>query len=149
MKRLSLLIICICFSLTTFAQRESQQYDKEKLDAARVAFITNRLDLRPAEAEKFWPLFNEYQEDRSQMMKEISKLNTNAGNETDEEKVKALISKRFDFQEKIIQRERRFMNEIMEVISPSQAVKLSGANREFTRQLYRMQQGRQRGGNRN
>lgn len=137
------------FSFVSFAQRGNPQYDKEKLDAARVAFITNRLDLKPAQAQKFWPIFNEYQEDRNKIMGEISALNESAGKETDDAKAKELINKRFDVQEKMIQREKKFMNEIMEVISPSQAVKLGGVNRDFTRQVYRMQQGRDRGGNRN
>ncbi|MCK7539265.1 MAG: hypothetical protein MZV63_54335 [Marinilabiliales bacterium] len=32
----------------------------EKLTAYKIAFFTQRLDLTPAEAEKFWPLYNDY-----------------------------------------------------------------------------------------
>jgi hypothetical protein len=38
--------------------------------------------------------------------------------------------------------EKLFMDEIVKIISPIQAVKLGGVNREFTRQVYRMQRGR-------
>ena len=30
---------------------------KERIDAQRVAFITQRLSLTPTEAEKFWPVW--------------------------------------------------------------------------------------------
>ena len=33
---------------------------RDKLEALRVSFITKRLELANAEAEKFWPLYNEY-----------------------------------------------------------------------------------------
>jgi hypothetical protein len=146
MKELSLVLVFLGFSFLTFGQRGEQQYDKEKLEAARVAFITNRLDLKPAQAEKFWPLFNQYQEDRREMMEEMSALNRNANSETDDEKALLMIGKRFELQEKMLHREKLFMNDIQKAISPSQAVKLGTVNRDFTRQIYRMQQSRGRGG---
>ncbi|EKB50354.1 Spy/CpxP family protein refolding chaperone [Cecembia lonarensis] len=148
MKQLILIITLFSLSLTVFGQRGEQQYDKEKLEAARVAFITNRLDLKPNQAEKFWPLFNQYQEERGKMMEEMSAINRAASNETDDAKAKELIKKRFNIQEKMLQKERQFMEEIQQAISPSQAVKLGSVNRDFTRQVYRMQQGRERRGGR-
>lgn len=145
MKQLSIILILLTFSLAAFGQRGGQQYDKEKLEAARVAFITNRLELKPSQAEKFWPLFNQFQEDRSKLMEEMSAINRSASTESDDDKAKDLIKKRFDIQDKMLQRERRFMDEVQQAISPSQAVKLGSINREFTRQVYRMQQGRERG----
>ena len=31
------------------------------MQALKIAFITQRLDLTSAEAEKFWPIYNEYE----------------------------------------------------------------------------------------
>ncbi|RZS97329.1 Spy/CpxP family protein refolding chaperone [Cecembia calidifontis] len=150
MKKLTILAFFLCLATISMAQRGNQQYDQEKLEAARVAFITNRLDLKPSQAEKFWPVFNQYQDERKSMMEELSMLNRQAGREIDDEKAKELIHKRFELQDKLLAREKRFMSDIMQVISPSQAVKLGGANRDFTRQVYRMQQGRERSeGNKN
>ncbi|HLG04086.1 MAG TPA: hypothetical protein VI731_10860, partial [Bacteroidia bacterium] len=36
----------------------------ERVQALKVAFITKHLNLTPAEAEKFWPVYNEYQDKR-------------------------------------------------------------------------------------
>lgn len=144
MKKLTFLTFFFCYASLSIAQRGNQQYDQEKLEAARIAYITNRLDLKPSQAEKFWPIFNQYQEERRSMMEELSKVNRQTGREIDDEKAQGLINQRFDLQEKLLKREKRFMNEITQVISPSQAVKLGGANRDFTRQVYRMQQGRER-----
>lgn len=41
--------------------------DFEKFNAMRIAFITERVELTSAEAEKFWPVYNDYQK----MKKEI------------------------------------------------------------------------------
>lgn len=128
------------------AQKTEASYDKEKLESARVAFITNRLDLKPEQAEKFWPLFNKYNDERSQMMEQLSSLNRNSMEETSDAKAKEIIQQRFALQQKMLDNERQFMDAIIKVITPVQAVKLSGVNREFTRQVYRMNQGRRHSG---
>ena len=38
------------------------QPTREKVEALRVAFISKRLELTQAESEKFWPIYNEYQD---------------------------------------------------------------------------------------
>lgn len=136
----------LAFSVPGFSQDRNQEYDKEKLDAARVAFITNRLDLKPSQAEKFWPVFNQYREDRKVLMEEMSLFNKSCMQETENDRAKEKIGKRFEIQQKLLDREKTFMNEIIQVITPVQALKLNGVNRDFTRQVYRMQQGRERGG---
>lgn len=136
----------LAFSVPGFSQDRNQEYDKEKLDAARVAFITNRLDLKPSQAEKFWPVFNQYREDRKVLMEEMSIFNKSCMQETDNDRAKEKIGKRFEIQQKLLDREKIFMNEIIQVITPVQALKLNGVNRDFTRQVYRMHQGRERGG---
>jgi hypothetical protein len=40
----------------------AQETKKEQIKAAKVAFITNELDLTSSEAEKFWPIFNAFDE---------------------------------------------------------------------------------------
>ena len=37
----------------------AMQGDGEKLTAYKIAFFTRNLDLTPAEAEKFWPVYND------------------------------------------------------------------------------------------
>lgn len=134
---------------TAFAQRPTTEYDKEKLEAARVAFITNRLDLKPDQAEKFWPLFNQYNDERTIMMGKVSSLNRESMQELTEQRAREIIQKRFSIQQELLDREKIFMEEITKVISPQQAIKLGGVNREFTRQVYQRNRGGRDGGTRN
>ncbi len=48
-------------SLTSFAQPtpEAGQTKKDKIEQLKIAYITKELDLTTAEAEKFWPAYNE------------------------------------------------------------------------------------------
>jgi hypothetical protein len=49
----------------------------EKLNAYKIAFFTKRLNLTSREAEKFWPLYNEFQDKRIAIQLERQKLNRN------------------------------------------------------------------------
>ena len=54
MKRF-LLLTCFAFTiLIGVAQNGS------RLEALKIAYITKRLDLSPEEAQKFWPIYNQY-----------------------------------------------------------------------------------------
>ena len=37
--------------------------ERNRLEALKIAYITKRLDLSPEEAQKFWPIYNQYAEE--------------------------------------------------------------------------------------
>src|SRR4051812_44073751 len=50
-----MLLLALFQSPDFFAQK-----DRDRIEALRVAFISKRVELTPAESEKFWPVYNEY-----------------------------------------------------------------------------------------
>ncbi|MBS9524667.1 Spy/CpxP family protein refolding chaperone [Litoribacter alkaliphilus] len=139
MRKILIILLLLTSSSTLWAQRPQREYDKDKLEAARVAFVTNRINLTPTQAEKFWPLYNQHLEERSGYMREMMSINRQAGESISDSQAEKLIEQRFQIQEKMMQSEKAFTKKITEVISPVQALQLSNVNRDFTRQLYRMQ----------
>lgn len=51
---------CLLSWLAFLNPIRAQENKKDKIDALRVAFITNKLQLSPKEAELFWPIYNEF-----------------------------------------------------------------------------------------
>ncbi|MFD2037439.1 Spy/CpxP family protein refolding chaperone [Belliella marina] len=146
--KFALLLIIVLVNTSVFAQNKQHQFDREKYESAKVAFITNRLDLKPEQAEKFWPIFNKFNDERESLMKEMSTINKASEGEVSESKAKELINKRFGIQKSMLDLEVKFTEDITKVINPSQALKLGGASRDFARQIYRMnQRGGPRGNN--
>jgi hypothetical protein len=45
------------------------QTKRNNIQAQKVAFFTQKLELSPKEAEKFWPVYNEYQKERNTLNK--------------------------------------------------------------------------------
>jgi hypothetical protein len=54
--KLYILGFLLCFSFSLFSQGEKE----DKVNAIRVAVITSELKLTTEEAQKFWPVYNEY-----------------------------------------------------------------------------------------
>jgi hypothetical protein len=65
MKRLiPLMMLLSAFHFNIQAQDDAKQPDPEKrkqeIEALKVAFISRELDLTPEDAQKFWPVYNQY-----------------------------------------------------------------------------------------
>lgn len=139
MKKSSLILLVFFLTvISTFAQRDSKQnFDPERLQAARIAFITSRLELDPDQAEKFWPIYNEYTEKREANLREMAGLypRRDAPALSDQEAKKAL-ERRFTIQRKMIDEEEKFVSQVAKVISYGQIMKLNGISRDFTRMIY-------------
>ena len=80
MRKLLALILCTCISLCSFAQRgpdSTRQGKGQKIKAIYVAYMTQELTLTETDAQKFWPVCNEYEKElratHKNNMDEISK----------------------------------------------------------------------------
>ncbi|MDN3690270.1 Spy/CpxP family protein refolding chaperone [Cyclobacterium jeungdonense] len=139
MRKWIIIVLLVGFSLNGYGQRE-RSIDREKLDAARVAFITNRLSLTPDQAELFWPLFNEYQESREELMRDLRGISKKGEEESiSNAEASQLIEQRFSLQQELLNQEKEFMEKVSEALTPVQALQLNETNRDFTRHIYRMQ----------
>jgi hypothetical protein len=69
--------------------RPLTKQQREKLELFRIQFITKKLDLTPAEAEKFWPLYNEQKEASRNLMQ------TKKEDEIELQEAMLLIRKKF------------------------------------------------------
>lgn len=139
MKNAIIYVLMFLLTLPVMAQNEeTSNYDKEKLESAKVAFITQRLDLSPEQAEKFWPAYNQHNKEKRSLMREINQLFKDGEGMTNEE-ASVLIEKRFEIQQEILDLEKAFIKKIVQVISPVQAIKLDDVNKDFARHIYRMQ----------
>ncbi|MDD2385207.1 MAG: hypothetical protein PHP52_00305 [Bacteroidales bacterium] len=72
-KLITLTIILSSISLIGFSQGKGYQQrfiDDEKIQAEKVAFITEKVNLTVDEAQQFWPVYNEFNEKTSTLFDE-------------------------------------------------------------------------------
>jgi hypothetical protein len=131
------LIFIILMSLLPFPRISAQNPNLEKLNTYKIAFFTKRLNLTSQEAEKFWPVYNEFQNKRNQIQLERQALNKNINqnelNMSEKEMIDAgdkVIS--LQVQEASLAQE--YHKKFREILSPVKVVKLYQAENQY-RQL--------------
>jgi hypothetical protein len=73
MKRIVIFLLIILFY--PVSKSVAQNTNLEKLNNYKIGFFTKRLNLTSEEAEKFWPVYNDYQGQRNLIQLEKMKLN--------------------------------------------------------------------------
>jgi len=122
----------------TFAPANAQNQGREKLDAYRIAFFTKRLNLTPQEAEKFWPVYNEFQNKRNSVQMERMQLNRNVNqnelNMSERDMTEAgdkLISLQMQEADLAMEYHKKFK----EILSPVKVLRLYQAENQYRMQL--------------
>lgn len=145
-------IITLLFSLllvaTAMAQDvESQIKDpkaQEKIRAARIAYITEKLGLTPAEAEKFWPIYNEFDQKRRELRLQNRDFRKNPDPaKSQEEMEKAAIAQQHQLRQKELDLEKDYSNKLLNVISAKKVMELQRTEKDFRNLLLRRMQQQQ------
>ncbi len=144
-KKLLFVFLMAFSSGVVFAQQEEnvpqdvpQTVDpkvRAKVDAARIGLITNRLGLTPEQAEKFWPIYNEFSQKRMEKRQEFRQAQQQIDpNKPDPNKEKDLVKLGLKLRQDEVDLEKDYSGRIMNVISAQQLLSLRKAEQEF-RQL--------------
>ena len=71
-------ILFILISTNVFSQgRRHTDFDYDKFKSEKIAFITQAIELSPAEAEKFWPVYNEYEKKKWELISDKHEMERN------------------------------------------------------------------------
>lgn len=74
-KKLILAIGALFITLWAFTMDQKHgNFDFDKFKAEKIAFITEAISLTPAEAEKFWPVYNQFEKKKWELMQERHQL---------------------------------------------------------------------------
>jgi hypothetical protein len=128
----------IIIGFTAIAQNKNQQDAKSKLEAARIALITDRLDLTPEQAQQFWPIYNEYAEHRRTIQQEFreARKGIDMDNLT-EEQGQTMVRARMQGKQKQLDLETRYSERLMNVINTRQLMSLKKAEDDFRGMIIR------------
>jgi len=128
-----IIIIALIFtSFTALGQNNSGQDAKSKLEAARIALITERLGLSPEQAQQFWPVYNEYAEQRRLIQQEYrqTRQGMDMKNLTEDQSRK-LMQARMEGKQKQLNLETKYGDRLMNVINNRQLMALKKAEDDF------------------
>lgn len=140
------LILALFFFSNNFLHAQSAgnnvvkgQDKKEKVQAMKVAYITDKLNLTSADSEKFWPVYNEYSDkkdalqkafrQKAKMVKEISpELMT-------EEQADDLINSQLQEEQNQLDLKKEYVPKFKKLIGSKKVVAMVMAEKDFNKLL--------------
>jgi hypothetical protein len=125
----------IMFCAVAYAQTPS-----ERIESLRVAFISEKLHLTPEEAQKFWPVYNNYRDEMSQLRR---KYKVNEADPDDPN----YVNNQMAFEQEKLNIKNKYRTQFESIIGTRKLAQLMSAEDEFKRKLIesvreRRQQGR-------
>lgn len=72
-QKIIILLICLLSSLSVISQETKDQSIREQIQTEKIAFFTEKIGLTLQEAEKFWPVYNEYWDKKNKIDEERKK----------------------------------------------------------------------------
>ena len=112
----------------------------EKMKSARVAFLTNELDLSSKEAEAFWPVYNQAQEERDAAYKETREtyraLTAAIKEGKDDKSVSALLQAYLKASKVPAQLDEEYLPEFLKVLPATKVAKLYISEEKFRKMQF-------------
>lgn len=135
-------ILLFLLSFSFYAQNDKIDEKREKIKAFKVSFLTTELELTPAEAEKFWPIYNAFDDKQYELRHEkmktyLRKLNDDNVNSLSEKEAATLLSQIESTDKELYFLREKYMSNLRKVLSAKKILKLKKSEDDFNRKLLK------------
>ena len=138
--RYIIILVACLFCMPTFAQKKDK-YTESEFRAKKQAYIAQKAELTPAESEKFFPLYFEFQNKKKEINKHAWNLaKQGKASETTDLEYEEIIDNFFDDQEAIVKLEREYIDKYRKILSDKQIYRVYWAEFKFNRNMIKILQ---------
>lgn len=138
-------VIVSCATFSAYAQPEKFQEKKEHIEALKASFITQKLNLTKEEAQKFWPVYNEYQDAKDALHKEQREEFKNYKDRFDqlsEKELTEFVDKQIIYRQRELDIDKKYHAEFKGTLPIVKVALLYRAEQEFRREVLKEMQNR-------
>ena len=134
-------LFCLLFALSTklsAQHKKDHQQRHEKVKAYQISFLTKELELEVAEAEKFWPLFREYDQLKDAMRKAYYQRYKRMDDSLDfltEKKAAELLGDQQQLEMNMLHQKNAKLSEIENIIGAKKTLQLLHLEHRFRKEL--------------
>lgn len=137
---LPLLLLFVSFSF--YAQSDKTDEKREKIKAYKVSFLTTELELSSSEAQKFWPLYNAYDDKQFELRHEKMKayfrrLDDDNINGLSEKEAETLLSQIESTDKELYLLRVKYMVSLKKILTAKKILKLKKSEDDFNRKLLK------------
>jgi Spy/CpxP family protein refolding chaperone len=106
-----------------------------QLENAKIAFITTRVSLTQDQAQKFWPLYNEFSARRRELNRSGRLLRHDVTDGMTDSQIRDNFTQAFAMRQQELNLEKEYFDKFQKVISLRQVAQLFQAERDFTKEV--------------
>lgn len=147
MKKIVFLLMLMALPLTGVAQKENDYH--ERIMAMKTAFFTSELSLTQAEAEKFWPIYNAFENDfhrgKRHELRDIRRTLREKGQDLTEAEAQNYLKRIFSIEKEILAKREEMNLALTQVISAKKVLMLQKAEYDFDRKMLQEYRNRRKG----
>lgn len=140
MKLIKLVTSLLLFiSFNFYAQGEKMKEKREQIKTMKIAFLTSELDLSVSEAEKFWPVYNAFEEKEFELkhlkMRSFIKRLRDGKEKLNEKEAGVLLSQIENNEEEVFLLRKKFIWNLKGILPASKIIRLKKSEEDFNRKL--------------
>ncbi|HQW70427.1 MAG: hypothetical protein IPO45_17505 [Saprospiraceae bacterium] len=137
LKFIAIMLFAFVYSLTGVQAQQGNKKGQigDRIQAQMVAYLTSELSLTPQEAEKFWPLYNEYK-NKERLVKR-GQIPSKAIDLMNEGEASAFLNNTLEAEEKELELKKYYTKEFRKVLPATKVAKLQQAERGFKKELIK------------
>ena len=139
MKKIVILLVLILGFSAAHAQDDKE---RERIKSLKTAFITQELNLDNKVAQKFWPIYDKYEEQRRELyhrehrdIKDVECISESKANE--------LLKEFVEIEKEDYELKRKYFADLKSILSAQEIIKLHQLEEDFHRKLIREYRARQ------
>lgn len=120
----------------------------KEIKAQKSAYLTQKMELSPEEAERFWPVYNQMEDELHANRKELMELRRSLKKSEQaitEQQANDLLDRELSMREKELQIEKKYDPQMRKAIGAQKLVKLHKAERDFQREVVKRMRDRRDG----
>lgn len=113
----------------------------ERLKSKKVAFLTDKIDLSSSEAQKFWPVYNDFSDKMDELRHKTKENIINLYKSLDslsEAEKEAAIDRHIEYELDEAELEKEYHKKFKEVLSIEKVIQLYKAEHEFKKKMLKL-----------
>lgn len=140
MKPIKIIIVLLLLtSFNFYAQGDNMKEKREQIKTMKIAFLTTELDLNSTEAEKFWPIYNTFEEKEFELkhlkMRSFIKKYKEGKDKMSEKEASTLLNQIENNEEEIFVLRKKFIGNLKGILPASKIIRLKKSEEDFNRKL--------------
>lgn len=139
MKKIFILLFLVTSIAIANAQSSNRDEAHKQIEAQKVSFITQALDLSPEEAQLFWPLYNQCQKKEQEMETEMRSIHKSCKKQNNvkcsDSEILAKCDSVLRLEKDLVDLKIEYFNKYKKILPAQKVHRLLNIERDFNRKL--------------